>query len=366
MSHAPGGSVSVCVGLDPSGEREPHFNCSGWNGIDFQTHCLGRDVPFCKARFSLFSAPRNARIDCASRPFSFVMRVTLKDKVRGCLIAGAIGDAMGGAFEGHRGPLRYREHDDWRISDDTQLTLATCESIIELGNVNPEHVAERFLQWYKQRRLSGVGSSTLKALRDLDAGAHWALAGAKGEMSAGNGAAMRIAPLAFHLDPGSAEQRQLIRDVCRITHHNEEAHVGALAVVAAIRWLTFDETASPTQLFEAVLNYLPDSRVRDRIVELKSLPNDLSVEEVGKQYGTSGYVVESVPLALYAARNIDRFPLKLVLRDAIEAGGDTDTIASITGQIAGAWIGASQIPAELIESLPNIENVIDRFAETIT
>ena len=290
----------------------------------------------------------------------------LKDKMRGCLIAGAIGDAMGGPFEGQPGPLRYREHSDWRTSDDTQLTLATCESIIELGNVNPEHIAGRFLEWYKQRRLSGVGSSTLKALRDLDAGAHWALAGAKGEMSAGNGAAMRIAPLAFHLDPGSAAERQTIRDVCRITHHNEEAYVGALAVTAAICWLAFDETASPTQLFDAVLNYLPDSRVRDRIAELKSLPNDLSVAEVGNQYGTSGYVVESVPFAIYATREIDRFPLEDVLRNAIEAGGDTDTIASITGQIAGAWIGASQIPTELIESLPDIKNVIDRFAETIT
>lgn len=290
----------------------------------------------------------------------------LKDKIRGCLIAGAIGDAMGGPFEGQTGPLRFREHSHWRISDDTQLTLATCESIIELGNVNPEHIAARFLQWYRERRLTGVGSSTLNALRSLDAGAHWALAGAKGEMSGGNGAAMRIAPLAFHLDPRSAEQRQTIRDICRITHHNEEAYVGALAVVTAIRWLAFNETASPSQLLEAVLTDLSDSRVRDRIAEINSLPKDLSVTEVGSRYGTSGYVVESVPLALYAAREIDRLPLQHVLRNAIEGGGDTDTIASITGQVAGAWIGVSQIPTELIESLPDVKNVIDRFAETIT
>jgi len=301
-----------------------------------------------------------------------VMRLSsgsnIKDRARGCLLAGAIGDAMGGPFEGQSGPLRFREHTNWRISDDTQLTLATCESIIELGKISPEHIAGRFLQWFRERRITGVGSSTLKALRDLDAGAHWALAGAKGEMSAGNGAAMRIAPLAFHLDPGSADQRQVIRDVCRITHHNEEAYVGALAVVAAIRWLAFNETTSLTQLLETVLTYLPDSRVRDRIAELKSLPNDLRAAEVASQYGSSGYVVESVPLALYAAQGIDRFTLNIVLRNAIEAGGDTDTIASITGQIAGAWIGASQIPKEMINSLPaasDIESVFDRFTETI-
>ena len=292
----------------------------------------------------------------------------IHDRARGCLLGGAIGDAMGGPFEGQPGPLRFREHAGWRISDDTQLTLATCESIIEMGRISPEHIAARFLQWFRERRLSGLGSSTLKALRDLDAGAHWALAGAKGEMSAGNGAAMRIAPLAFHLDPEVAERRQIIRDVCRITHHNEEAYAGAIAVAAAIRWLVFHKSASPAKLLEAVLTHLPDSRVRDRIAELNSLPNNFAVAELGTQFGSSAYVVESVPFALYAARQIDHLPLELVLRSAIEAGGDTDTIASITGQIAGAWIGASQIPTELIDSLPtspDIKRVVDKFAEAL-
>src|SRR5262245_47197456 len=107
----------------------------------------------------------------------------IRDRVRGCLLAGAIGDAMGGPFEGQVGPLEFRHHSPWWVSDDTQLTLATCESIIEVGGVSPENIALHFRSWYRQRRISGVGASTLKALRDLDAGSHWALAGAKGEMS---------------------------------------------------------------------------------------------------------------------------------------------------------------------------------------
>lgn len=272
---------------------------------------------------------------------------------------------MGGPFEGQPGPLQFREHRDWKISDDTQLTLATCESIVEVGRVSPDRVADRFVQWFRDRRITGMGSSTLKALRDLDAGAHWALAGAKGEMSAGNGAAMRIAPLAFHLDPALAQDRQTIRDVCRITHHNEEAYIGALVIVSGIRSLAFDDSASPAQLFENVLRYLPDSRVRDRILELSALPAEQTVADLASQFGSSGYVVESVPLALYAARSIVRFPLDVVLRSAIEAGGDTDTIASMTGQIAGAWIGASQISRDMIQLLPNpsdIEQIADDFA----
>ena len=102
----------------------------------------------------------------------------LSDSIRGCIIAGAIGDALGGPFEGQPGPLEFREHSNWAISDDSQLTLATCESIIEIGRVSPEHIAGRFVQWLRDRRITGMGASTLKALRDLDAGAHWALAGA--------------------------------------------------------------------------------------------------------------------------------------------------------------------------------------------
>jgi len=285
--------------------------------------------------------------------------VTLSDRVRGCIVGGVVGDAMGGPFEGQRGPIQFREPDNWSISDDSQLTLATCEAITQAKSVSPEHIADHFLQWYRERRITGAGASTLKALRDLDAGQHWALAGAKGEMAAGNGAAMRIAPLAFCLDPEDDEDRRLIRDVCRITHHNEEAYVGALAVVTAVRSLAFGHSA-PSDVLEAVMFNLPDSRVRDRIRKLSSL-QDATIADVAAQFGSSGYVVESVPLSLFAARSIERYQFDEILRMVIEAGGDTDTNASMTGQIIGTWIGASQIPERLIQSLPNVNN-IERIA----
>jgi ADP-ribosylglycohydrolase len=275
---------------------------------------------------------------------------------------------MGGPFEGQSGPLVFRAHTRWSISDDTQLTLATCESITETGEVSPEHIAARFLIWFRDRRISGMGSSTLKSLRDLDAGAHWALAGAKGERSAGNGAAMRVAPLAFYLDPAISQHRQTIRDVSRITHHNEEAYIGALALMTAVRASAFANANVADSLLIHVLGHLPDSRVRDRIAELNELPKATSISEVARKFGTSGYVAESVPLAIFAAQQMNRLTLLETLREVIQCRGDTDTIASMAGQIVGAAMGGRQLPRDLIESLTDhdkIERIANEFAHVV-
>lgn len=118
-----------------------------------------------------------------------------------------------------------------------------------------------------------------------------------------------------------------------------------------------------------VVRYLPDSRVRDRIIELGSLPKHLNLTDLAQRFGASGYVVDSVPFALYAAQSIADCSLDVLLRNVIEAGGDTDTIASMTGQVAGTWLGASKLAHDLLKRLPNatqIENTVDAFAATVT
>ena len=99
-------------------------------------------------------------------------------------MGGAIGDAAASAFEGVDSLDRSDWMDrEWQITDDTQLTLATCEA----AALEPALIAESLLRWFRARRIRRMGSSTLKALRDLDAGAHWALAGRQGDQAAGNG-----------------------------------------------------------------------------------------------------------------------------------------------------------------------------------
>jgi ADP-ribosyl-[dinitrogen reductase] hydrolase len=282
----------------------------------------------------------------------------LAERIVGCILGGAVGDAMGGPYEGSRGPVTYEPPDVWLLSDDTQLTLATCEAIAANRRVDPQDVADRFLVWLRGGRITGIGGSTFKALRDLDMGAHWALSGAQGERAAGNGAAMRAAPLAFVLNPEVATDRTTIRDVCRITHRNDEAYIGALAIVVAIRQVSIAGENLDANLPSVVAAKLPDSRVRDRLRDLADTCTLNRLTECAQRYGASGYVVDSVPLAIMAASGLPSVGVTRAIQSAVECGGDTDTIASMAGQIIGAAAGQAAIPKELVASLPDLESIM--------
>lgn len=276
----------------------------------------------------------------------------------GSIIGGAVGDSFGSPFEGKAGPVSLQPWRPGSLTDDTQLTLATCEAIGADGSILAEDVATRFLTWYRQGRLTGLGASTLKALVDLNAGAHWALAGRRGDRAAGNGAAMRVAPLAFLLDPEDPQQRRTLGDICRITHHNDEAYTGALAIVLAIRMVTEGDWEPGRPLLEPIAQSLPDTNVRDGLLTLVDLQTKAPLWEIGRHFGCSGYVAESVPMAILAAERCAGSGLEATIRDSVEIGGDTDTIASMVGQIVGAWIGFDSIPQSLYQDVPEIDSVI--------
>ena len=279
------------------------------------------------------------------------------NRILGSILGGAIGDCLGSPHEGQTAPLVFSHQFEWKISDDTQLTLATCEAISKNRRVDPQSISETFVNWHRSARFTGLGASTYKALSELCIGGHWALVGRRGERAAGNGAAMRIAPLAFCLDPQDPAARVIIRDVCRITHHHDEAYVGALAVVIAIREGLNGNWQGESGLLPIIIDQIPDSSVRDRLIELTKVNDSISLKELASQMGASGYVVESVPLALYASQRLKQLGFAKLMEELILAGGDTDTMASITGQITGAIIGQEGLPEEWKAKLPDREMI---------
>ena len=284
----------------------------------------------------------------------------MKNSFEGCIIGGAIGDAWGSSYEFESvvdysktyifGELhKEKKEREWRITDDTQLTLATCEALCE--NVySPEKLSNYFLDYYKTNKLVGVGASTLKSLRDLNAGIHWSLSGRVGEYSAGNGVAMRIAPFAFF----SAISKEDIYNASKITHKNDEAYVGALAVFLAIKSAIQKKWNGTNDLLEIVINQLPDTKVRDRLIEISKLPKSTTIDVVSK-LGNDGYVVNSIPFAIYSATQVLKIGMSEMFREIIQAGGDTDTNASIAGQIAGTLMGIENIPKSLTDRIKEIK-----------
>lgn len=288
-----------------------------------------------------------------------------EDKIIGSIVGGAIGDCLGRPYENQKG-IRLKE-EKWKITDDTQMTLATCEAITKSRKVDPAIIAKTFVQWHRREPFRGLGASTCKALLELSQGGHWALVGRKGEMAAGNGAAMRIAPLAFCLDADTQQAKTVIRDVSRITHHNEEAYVGALAVVIAIR-CAWKEPPNLDCLFSTLIDKLPDSSIRDRLIDICKLDNNLSISEIAKIYGSSGYVVETIPLVIYSLNYFQKLGFQTLLQELVALGGDSDTIASITGQIIGSFIGFNALPKDLVNALPTSDNIFtiaQNFAKVV-
>ena len=272
------------------------------------------------------------------------------ERLEAVLLSGAAGDSMGGPFEGHAPDAqRVMTEPPWRLSDDTRLTFATCRAIARAPAIDPKVIAEEFLREY-QVGLPGVGSSTLKALRDLAAGQHWALAGARGEFAAGNGPSMRAAPLAFCGDVSDPEFLRSVRDVARITHANDEAAAGALAVVAAMQWLADRGTQHRTDFLRQLVAFLPDTALSDSLIALAALPSDTGFEVAAQHSGTSGRTAHSIALAIFIGGSA--VTIQEAIMAALRAGGDTDTIAAVSAQlraasgetISSAW--ESHLPVE--------------------
>ena len=283
--------------------------------------------------------------------------MTIAERFEGCILGGAIGDAWGSGFENQieeRKDIYYwgnppeKKQPTWKITDDTQLTLATIEAMIQHEELSPESLALQFLKYFRQKKLSGIGASTLKALRELDFGGHWSQVGRRGEYAAGNGAAMRIAPLAFK--PKISNNQ--IRDICIITHNNDEAYIGARSVIVTIRAILKGKWKGDTNLIEYIITQIPDTSIRDRFIEIKDIQR---LSEIGN-LGNNGYVVNSVPLAIAAANQINKMGIEKMFSQLIKIGGDTDTNCSIAGQIAGTLIGKNNLPKHLLKKLKTIQD----------
>ena len=276
-------------------------------------------------------------------------RPEFASRIQAVLELGALGDFLGSPLEGTSIQDRRLDVISGGLTDDTVFTFATARAIADSGQVQPEQIADYLLRAF-QEGVVGIGSSTLGAMQALAAGQHWALSGISGDRAAGNGAAMRIAPLAFVLEPSDTGARQLVLDIARITHRNDEAVTGALALVIGIR-LALEGLTDGSSSLACIAEMLPDTRVRDAIVDAWNF-GPKSALEAAEELGSSGHVSESVPLALYLGLSQCDSAVDCI-EAAVLASEDADTVGSMVGQLLGAAGHRLPVGSPVREHLPD-------------
>jgi ADP-ribosylglycohydrolase len=218
-------------------------------------------------------------------------------------------------------------------------------------DVFERNLARRMAGWLL-RLPAGVGLATLRATLKLLIGVPPSRSGV---YSAGNGPAMRSALIGVCCGHEPARLAGLVRASTRLTHTNPRAEFGALAVALAAWMASSDQTDGLAcrylELLEAQIQGRPDGVELVRLARLaydhrtRNLPISQFAEEIGAGNGVSGYVYQTVPIALrvWFEHPADyRAGLSAIVR----LGGDTDTTGAILGAIIGARVGETGISQE--------------------
>jgi ADP-ribosyl-[dinitrogen reductase] hydrolase len=261
----------------------------------------------------------------------------------------AVGDAVGTTLEftsreGHPlltdmvggGPFRL-ERGQW--TDDTSMALCLAESLLSKNTLDPLDLMQRFLRWRDQGENSCTGScfdigGTVSAALSRFERTGDPLAGSSDPETAGNGSLMRLSPVAifWHAEPELAER--VAAEQSRTTH----AAPAAVAACRAFARLLVRAIAGEPKL--RLLMPLPDTTGLDPAVAAVMAGSWKTKSR--DQIQSTGYVVHSLEAALWAVDHADGFESAVLT--AANLGGDADTVAAITGQLAGALWGCSGIP----------------------
>ena len=294
----------------------------------------------------------------------------MEDKFIGTLVGLAIGDALGMPFEG-MSALEIKEqfgkiydfmpHPTSKLkpgqyTDDTEMMICLAESIINSKEVVPEDVSRKYLSWYLSGDWRGIGRTTYKALLNLKKGISWQRSGISDKWSAGNGTAMRVAPIGLFDWQDLAKLKRDAELDAVITHNNPEAIAGSQAVAFTIARLVSGEVELGNLIDEAC-EFIGECELAKRLIYAKRLLEANKPPEVAlMMMGTSGYVVETVPSALYcflkSPRDFERTVISCVM-----AGGDTDAVAAIAGAISGAYNGLKGIPRRWVENVEDSQKI---------
>ncbi|AFK94366.1 MULTISPECIES: ADP-ribosylglycohydrolase family protein [Thermoanaerobacterium] len=312
------------------------------------------------------------------------------DKIYGGIYGVAIGDALGSTVEFVNqdfikktyGKLTEIIGGGWlnlkpgEWTDDTEMTLAVSRGIIE-NKENPfSYIGKEFLQWYKKKPKDiGVTIRTVFEMirnnrNSLDYDLSDWLEASKladsilGGKSAGNGALMRTLPIGIvYKNPYNIYDMAV--NIAKMTHWDIRGGLTCAIYSLSVRNLLDNETD--------VLSSINKSF--DLCEEISDGNNIKELEEIRESFkeadnkNPTGYTVDSFKCAALSVIEANNFEDAVI--NAVNLGGDADTIGAIAGGLAGVFWGFKAIPERWISKFSEqqrsiLNDIAEKLSEIMT
>jgi ADP-ribosylglycohydrolase len=258
------------------------------------------------------------------------------------MLGAIIGDIVGSVYEWNN--IKTKDFplfsDKCFFTDDTVMTIAAADAIMNGGK--RDDFIDAYKKWGRLYPNSGYGGSFENWLRS-DAREPY--------NSFGNGSAMRVSPCAWVMDCGFCARtgmwpsngREIAKLSAEVTHNHPEGIKGALAVTDAIFMCRFYSGGYGDDMGNSVNKKFTldewKARIKKHIEKEHSHDLSRTLEEIRPVYRFNETCQETVPEAIIAF--LESTDFEDAIRNAISLGGDSDTLAAITGSIAEA---AYEIP----------------------
>ena len=327
-----------------------------------------------------------------------------RDKFRGCLIGGAAGDALGYAVEFMREKQIFNRYGEGgireyelrggvaEISDDTQMTLFTANGLL-LGKARgksgpvPYDISRCYLDWLttqedafpphkkpKYAWLANVpalysrrapGNTCLAALRQGGEGS----TDEPINMSKGCGGVMRVAPVGLYFNDRGRDVREVSRlgaEAAALTHGHPLGWMPGAALAQIVHEVSQDGTAledAAAHALDTIDEVWPECGHRAFFRNLMEKAVNLAAK-VGDdlpaihQLGEGWVGDEALAIALYCAL---KYPgdMDKALIASVNHNGDSDSTGAVAGNIVGAQVGLSGIPAKYRERLELYDLIVE-------
>ena len=231
------------------------------------------------------------------------------------MIGAIIGDIVGSRFEFHNHRSTEFEffHSECTFTDDTVMTVAVADAIMRgrpFGEVMHEYGRKHINRGYGGRFFDWLLSKTPKPYNSF-----------------GNGAAMRVSPCAY-LAKGNREQALTWATASAVcTHNHPEGVKGAMAIADCILMAAEQR---------------PKEEIRALAADLYGYNMDFTIDQIRPLFFFNATCQGTVPQAIECF--LESHDFESAIRIAVSLGGDSDTIANITGGIAEAYYG---VPATM-------------------